>query len=104
MTIINITQFLAFVPQFNVVFSLCGHSAERMHSDPTSRPKAYCHVIDLGIITRIHMSKIFRGLDLTVIPQVLLPVTQIFSHAHLLHPGVWLIIYVRARALSDIGQ
>jgi len=62
-----------------------------MHSDTTSRPKAYCPVIDLRIITSIHMSKIFRGLDSTVTPQVHLPLTQTFSHAHLLQPGVWLI-------------
>jgi hypothetical protein len=92
------TQFLVFSSQFKTVFSLCGHSAEEMHSDTTS-----CPVIDLRIITSDHMSKIFRGLGSTVTPQVHLPVTQTFSHAHLLHPGVWWITYVLWH-VSDIGQ
>jgi len=49
------------------------------------------------------MSEIFWGLDSTVTPQVHLPLTQTFSHAHFLQPGVWFIIYVLGH-VSDTGQ
>ena len=96
MTIIKITQFLAFSSQFKMVFSLRGHSAEKKHSDTTYRPQAYCHVIDLRNITSNHMSKIFRGLDSTVTPQVQRPVTNLFACTPSSPRRV--VDYLRARA------